>query len=77
MASLPVSFGPFQKASIRSTVSPPHPITGTAESIFMMTPKAVSRIRRPAATLGIRETGPCGCSPSLRQFPAERGTNVD
>ncbi len=55
----------------------PFPITGPAEAISMMTAKAVSRIRRPAATLGTRVTGPCGCSPSLRQFPAERGTNGD
>ena len=57
--------------------SPPFPITDPAEANSVMTEKAVSRIRRPAATLGTRVTGPGGCSPSLRQFPAERGTNGD
>ena len=44
---------------------------------FVMTGQGVSRIRRHAATLGTRDAGPCGCSPSPRQFPAERGTNGD
>ena len=68
---------PFRESPVRTRALPPLLITGTAESISMMTAKAVSRIRRPAATLGTRETGPSGCSPSLRQFPAERGTNGD
>ena len=45
------------------------------EAISMMTAKAVSRIWHLAASLGTCENGRGGCSPSLRQFPAEQGTN--
>ena len=74
---LPPMAAPTHAAPVRAKTSPPFPVTGTAEAVPMTTSMADSRTKPVAATLGTRETGPCGCSPSLRQFPAERGTNVD